>query len=389
MALRASCSRILPVFAGVLLLFGPRAAAQPSSGETPSIRVDSLTAGLSAGVKVPYDDPDASNFRLVASGQIGLTPRFRIEAEYFAPTRGTSSITYSDERLDRPFVRNDVWRIEERVQGAGLGAAWEFGNGRFRPSIGGGVLVEHVRNRLDTVSTCLPREPGACAGVDLTPTRSESTTVEVHAQFVPGLSVRLSDRLIAHGAVRIDDGVTPIGGVRVVLLRRSPTPRVESGPSAAPAQAGMAPVPPGQPEVHVTLASGERHRGRLIALSSSQVVLRQAGGEVTFRLAEVRRVERVTHRVRNAVLIGALAGYVGGYLASCGSGDEEDCWPEIGLLVAGIGAGAGAIAGLGMNASARREGREVIYVAPGQGAALAVAPIWSAGSRGVAMAVTW
>jgi hypothetical protein len=76
-----------------------------------------------------------------------------------------------------------------------------------------------------------------------------------------------------------------------------------------------------------------------------------------------------------------------GYVASCGGGDEEDCWPEIGALVAGIGSGIGATAGAFGN-RANRE-RDVIYQAPVSSAAWNVAPAISPRRAGVALSVRW
>jgi hypothetical protein len=120
-----------------------------------------------------------------------------------------------------------------------------------------------------------------------------------------------------------------------------------------------------QPDVRVVLGTGLEVRGQLRALSPTAVELRDTKGAATVvPLADVRRIERVTHRVRSGVLIGLAAGYAIGYLGSCGSGDENDCWPEIGLMVGGAGAGAGALIGMIMNRNAANDGRDVIYLAP-------------------------
>ena len=66
--------------------------------------------------------------------------------------------------------------------------------------------------------------------------------------------------------------------------------------------------------------------------------------------------------MRNGVLWGLIVGFAGGYLGSCGGGDEEDCWPEVGAVFAGIGAGTGALIGAGIN-RATAESR-VLYSNP-------------------------
>ena len=91
-------------------------------------------------------------------------------------------------------------------------------------------------------------------------------------------------------------------------------------------------------------------------------MIERDGQAQTIPLEQVTRIERKTHHVRNGVLWGLIVGFAGGYLGSCGQGDEEDCWPEIGALFAGIGAGTGALIGAGIN-RATAESR-VLYSAP-------------------------
>jgi hypothetical protein len=136
-----------------------------------------------------------------------------------------------------------------------------------------------------------------------------------------------------------------VGGIRVSVR---PAVSQETRPSGAAAR--------------VRLSNGVRREGELVSLTASDVVITREGQTQTFPLDQVSRVDRTTHNVRNGVLWGLLLGFAGGYLSSCGSGDEEDCWPEAGALFAGIGAGTGALIGAGMN-RASAENR-VLYSAP-------------------------
>lgn len=98
---------------------------------------------------------------------------------------------------------------------------------------------------------------------------------------------------------------------------------------------------------------------------------------------QVSRVERKTHNVRNGVLWSLVVGFAGGYLSSCGSGDEDDCWPEAGALFAGIGAGTGALIGAAVNRASA--GSRVLYPAPSS--SISIAPRVSPSGAGVNVTV--
>jgi hypothetical protein len=177
----------------------------------------------------------------------------------------------------------------------------------------------------------------------------------------------LSTGLEAH-----DTGLGAIGGIRTALRSQSVSSRVDQ---------------PSRPKVRVIANTGVRREGYLVSLTDSEVVLEQQGQSLTIPLGEVRRVEKATHRVRNGLAWGAIGGYVIGYVASCGGGDEGHCWPEMGAMVAGIGAAAGAATGLFQNRSKRTQ--DSIYERPGTAASLTVAPLLSPRRTGVALSVGW
>jgi len=98
---------------------------------------------------------------------------------------------------------------------------------------------------------------------------------------------------------------------------------------------------------------------RFVSIDAEALTAESRGQNETHSLDRIAKVETVHHTARRAAIIGAIAGFVGGYLGSCGGGDEEDCWPEVGALFAGIGAGTGALIGAGYDAVTAS--RHVIY----------------------------
>jgi hypothetical protein len=354
----------LPVAVAVLgLALGSSATAQTPPPSRPDAETFPLfAAGVSAGLKVPYDTPDASIRRVITSASFAILPRLRIEGEWFAPAPARRRTVYSDNQLGLPYILSGAVEDTDRLQGGGALLTFEFLSGRVRPFVGGGVLFERHRADQRITYSCEPRVPGGCNGVDVQALAFGSTHIDVLPQGSAGMNVRLTPRLVGFGALRIDDGLTVHGGATVVIARRA-VPR-EVVPAVA---RGSVDLSAEQPDVRVILASGLESRGRLVSLSATALEVRGRNGLTSISLADVRRVDRVTHRVRNGVLIGLAAGYAIGYLGSCGSGDENDCWPEIGLMVGGAGAGTGALIGMIMNRSAAHDGRDVIYLAPARG----------------------
>jgi hypothetical protein len=99
--------------------------------------------------------------------------------------------------------------------------------------------------------------------------------------------------------------------------------------------------------VRVLAANGFVREGRLLSLTSSDIVLLLDSRRVTLPLRDVRRIERVTHGARNGVLVGALTGLGVGMTMSCAStGSDGGCSPLIGVMFAGIGAALGTAVGL-------------------------------------------
>jgi hypothetical protein len=172
----------------------------------------------------------------------------------------------------------------------------------------------------------------------------------------------LAPRVIAFGSARWlnsafeaqHTGLGAVAGLRVAVVRQ---------PMAAQLTG---------PHVRIISTDGTRREGRLLSLGATEVAIDQRGGTITIPLQKVARVEKATHRVRNGAVWGAIGGFVLGYLASCGGGDEHHCWPEAGALFAGIGAAAGAATGAFENRSNRE--RDVLYAAPASTASIDIRP---------------
>jgi hypothetical protein len=120
-----------------------------------------------------------------------------------------------------------------------------------------------------------------------------------------------------------DDDVHLVSGVRIAVRGRSD--------------------PPAPPEVRVVATDGSARKGRVVALSATDVLLRR--GEMVERvpLTQVRRVEVVTHRVRSGAFAGAIGGSLVGFLIGAARGPGADMGAAGHALLAGLwGAGAGA-----------------------------------------------
>jgi hypothetical protein len=137
--------------------------------------------------------------------------------------------------------------------------------------------------------------------------------------------------------------------------------------------------PPLGAEVSVQLLDGTRAKGRLVSLSSSEVVLRryEQAPEIRHKLTDVRRVETVHHNRRNLALAGlgigmavALLGDWCGTGAAYGSGTEPSCFTAMPALVTAGGAATGALIGHAMDTKRRR----ILFIAPGGQSSRAPAP---------------
>jgi hypothetical protein len=139
--------------------------------------------------------------------------------------------------------------------------------------------------------------------------------------------------------------------------------------------------------IRVTTSGGTQLKGSVVSSSSTSVTLNTAADMVTVPLIEVRRIE-VRDSLTNGALIGALIG--GGISAWAGITLDRDCdgpcgnWGAITRFVA-VGAGAGALAGMGIDALIRRE----ITRSPPTSRSVAIVPAVSKTHRALRVVVRW
>ena len=145
--------------------------------------------------------------------------------------------------------------------------------------------------------------------------------------------------------------------------------------------------------IWITDAGGREFKGKLRALSSTFIVLDADGARQEFPAAQVGRVDKPQRdSLRNGVLWGALAGFLGG-AASCALNDQcvgDESGAGVTAVLALMGAGAGA--GIGAAVDARIKGaRLVVYRATGahQSARLSLAPIVTPRTKGVRLSFSF
>jgi hypothetical protein len=169
-----------------------------------------------------------------------------------------------------------------------------------------------------------------------------------------------------------------------------------ASPAAAQAQSGSAAagtpaMVPGTPAfaqlvegktVRVTTADGHQQRGKAGSLSQTGMVV----GATPVSFAQITRVDKVSHRVRNYGLLGLAAGVSAGLAFQFNSECDGDA--ECGPVVSAFGA-IGAGTGFALGAILNHTGRDVIYIAGKRTATLAAAPIVTPTRKGLALSVTW
>jgi hypothetical protein len=310
-------------------------------GVTSAQTIDRLPVTISAGggVLMPYSYPERPTTDLFVSAQIPLQKSIVVEGQVLRSASDHARSGYFDNRSDRPFMPFSTWTADHEALNVGANLLMRMGGPRLKLFFGGGLGHHRAETRMQFETRCEPRTAGGCDGQPDTTKVREFYWSGPSWQLVGGVEAPIAPRLTAFGGVRWlttsleagDTGLGALAGIRASLR-----------------QASAEPPRPG-PIVRVNLASGGQRKGELLSLTASEVVIRDEHQQHAFSLDQVSRVERATHYVRNGVLWGLAVGFAGGYLGSCGQGDEEDCWPEVGALFAGIGAGTGALIGAGVN----------------------------------------
>jgi hypothetical protein len=220
--------------------------------------------------------------------------------------------------------------------------------------------------------------PPTCTGEEVS-TSDHWTSTGLTEQFLVGGELWISPRLAAYGGVRFafaaDDrrttaGYAPHAGLRMALRTSDMVQEPTRVPDPTMAQGK---------DVRITLNDGTTHRGKLVAITGSVVTI---DGR-TMSLAEVRKIEKVGHATRKALVIGILA-FAPTVLVL---GPAADMGTDMALVIAAAGVGSGI--GVGAVIDAVRKPGNVVYVAPGTSTAFAVKPILTKDRKGVAFVTNW
>jgi hypothetical protein len=362
----------------------------PASDRVPAFRLPSIMVSAGFGSATDPEGPEEANLKPMQTFSVQFLPtrHFVLEAEF-----GRWETAW-DRRLPNAIdfaggqAISGEWVRSGSIEGwsAGMNLLYRTEPRRVSVFVGGGPFVGSERYAYhERVEGCVPQasiRDGCAPSYDY-----DNQNTAWRFQAVTGADVQVAGPLRAYGSVQFTTMDHAYfrwsGGVRVVAASRAAATKarrlVPSGVPSAERQADLR----GQ-QVRITFADGARTQMRFVSIDAVGLIAEKGGRNETYSLERIAKVETVHHAARRAAIIGAIAGFVGGYLGSCGGGDEEDCWPEVGALFAGIGAGAGALIGAAHDATTRS--RHVIYAgAPGTGARLT--PLVTRGGGGVGLAV--
>jgi hypothetical protein len=363
--IRVACVTLAATVAAV-----PAHAESPQSADANaerSINAPVATVGIGAGPVGRYQGIQRTMPAFLVSVYIPVTRFIVVEG------------TATQWAWMRP--RHILWAAaDERWSTLSVGAnvTLRAGKGRISGSIGTGVgfqqstLLDHTC-RYGCESLPADRQFGSYA-----------LRTSPSVQFVGGSDVALRPNVIAFAELLMivgDEGVfMPFGGVRIPFGTRT-FPR-RPPPPFPPADEGA--ELKGK-KVRLTAMDGTERKGRIVSLSSTEVILRFDDRNTTIPLRDVRRLDKVAYGVRNGAIAGAAAGYYVGY----GVGESDSPGGEVGqgILFSAIGAGIGA--GIGIVIDAAKADRNLIYLAPNQSAPIVVAPMVSAKRAGVGLSLRW
>jgi hypothetical protein len=141
-------------------------------------------------------------------------------------------------------------------------------------------------------------------------------------------------------------------------------------------------------QVMVSLTDGSAQAGKLVSISSAEVVVLRDGRTVRFPLATVRRITVSERPMKKSVLIGLLVGAIAGPMViRC---TDSEC-PETSIMLPisiGIGAGVGAAIGA-VVARARPARTLVVYETDPTPIKFSMTPYLTPDRKGLAFTVRW
>jgi hypothetical protein len=206
-------------------------------------------------------------------------------------------------------------------------------------------------------------------------------------QVIGGADVQVAGPLRAYADLRFTAlagqvRLAATGGVRVVAQTRLAVTAFQRR-IQRPIQATVAPAEAAGKTVRVSLATGARHHGRFVSLSTSELLLRDGGQDIRYPLDQVLLVETVHNTARNAALLGGGVGLAAGLIVA--SVTESDTVGGFALAMPYVYTGAGALIGALMDMAAAD--KHVVYAATT--GTVRVAPILTPTRTGGTLTVRW
>ena len=325
----------------LLLMHSPSAWAQSPPLQMPRVM-------LSVGIGATADHDTSAPVRAVAL-ELLATRNLVLEAEamqWDMSAERDASFHYTGPN-GQP-IESGPHRYYDANQGWSAGANLLY---RWEPPwvsafVGAGAFFAQQRWSSGFIAgPCAPGNERFC----LRDWRYEETNAGVKVQAVTGVDARVAGPVRAYGSLQFtsleQSNVRATAGVRVVARTSS---LADEAKRRLP-QTAAVPLTPERKEqlsgkkVRVTLASGIRRHADFVALNESSLVVRRKLVDTTYPLSDVLIVETVHHKARRGAIVGAIAGFLIGFLGSCGF--DEGCYVEYGAALGGLGAGAGGLAG--------------------------------------------
>jgi hypothetical protein len=182
-------------------------------------------------------------------------------------------------------------------------------------------------------------------------------------QVIGGADVQVAGPLRAYADLRFtalagQARLAATGGVRVVAHARPAITDVQRR-IQRPIQATVAPAEAAGKAVRVSLATGARRHGRFVSLSTSELLLRDGGQDISYPLDQVLLVETVHNTARKAALLGGGVGLAAGLLVAGALFPDSEAAGAYAFAMPFISTGAGAIIGALMDMAAAD--KHVVY----------------------------